>query len=198
MSFAHMTRMLISDHDGWSDLSRIHATPRELMVTYVLPMSLIPPLMYAYAEVVAPGRVFPALAPHLSLGEITLVGVLFVLAELAMVELMANFIHQRSESASPDPSYERAFALAAVAPTPLWLASLALFIPQLWVNVAAMAFAWVASAMMIRHGVRPLLGIEDDALAHRMATTLTVAGVLAWVGLLVVLELLVSFVVGWR
>ena len=198
MTLTHMTRMFLSETEGWGDLIKVHPLPRQLLWSFVVPMSLIPPVMYAYAELVQPGKVFPALVPHLAGGEVFLVGGLFIFAELVMVWLMTGFIHQRMESLVGNPSYEGAFTLASVAPTPLWLAALALFIPSLWVNMVVVAAAWVGFAMLIRHGISPLLGISDESQVRRMANTLTFAGVMAWVSLIVVLELLISFVVGWR
>lgn len=198
MSLASLSRMFVSESEGWSDLVRIESLPRQLFWTYVVPMSLIPPLMYAFSELVQPGAVFPSVVPHLSVMEAVIVGILFFFAELAMVELMANFIQDRSEAALGRSNEAGAFTLAAVAPTPLWLSSLALFVPSLWANAVVVAAAWAGCAVLIRHGVRPLLGIADDVLAHRMGNALIFAGVMAWLGLLMVLELLASFVVGWR
>lgn len=198
MSLASLSRMFVSESEGWSDLVRIESLPRQLFWTYVVPMSLIPPLMYAFSELVQPGAVFPAVVPHLSVMEAATVGILFFFAELAMVELMVNFIQDRCEAAGSRSTAAGVFTLAAVAPTPLWLSSLALFVPSLWVNVVAVVAAWAGSAVLIRHGVRPLLGVTDGILAHRMGNALIFAGVMAWLGLLMVLELLISFVVGWR
>lgn len=198
MSIASLHRMFLSETEGWSELVRVHPSPRGLMRAYVAPMSLIPLIMYGYAGLVAPGAVFPAVVPAFSGVEMLLVGGLFFATELAMVWLMASYIQQSCEEAGFGTSFEGAFTLAAVAPTPLWLSSLALFIPSSAFNVAVVLLAWFGSAALIRHGVRPLLEIGESIAARRMANTITFAGVMAWVALMVLLALLVSFVVGWR
>lgn len=56
-----------------------------------------------------------------------------------------------------DPGPDGAYALAAIAPVPLWLCSLALLVPSRSFNLAVAGAALVASLALIRHGVRPLL-----------------------------------------
>jgi hypothetical protein len=198
MSFAHLPRMLLSETEGWSDLVRLHPSVKELLFTFVVPMSLIPAVMYAHAELGHPGGVFPLLEPTLSVREAVLVGGLFFAAEIAMVLLMAVFIEQVGESTGVATSYESAFTLAAIAPTPLWLASLALFVPSMWVNGLVVALAWIGCVALIRHGVRPLIGLQDTRKAHWMANVVTLIGVGAWVALMILLALLLSLVIGLR
>jgi len=198
MSFAHLPRMLLSESEGWSDVVRLHPSVKKLLLTFVAPMSLIPAVMYAYAELVQPGGVFPLLEPMLSVREAALVGGLFFVAEIAMVMLMAVFIQQVGESIDIATNYESAFTLAAIAPTPLWLASLALFVPSMWVNVLVVALAWSGSVALIRHGVRPLIGLQDTRKARWMANVVTFIGISAWLALMILLALLLSLVIGLR
>jgi hypothetical protein len=51
---------------------------------------------------------------------------------------------------------------------------------------------------LIRHGVRPLFRLDDPAKARTMANVIIVTGVSAWVALVVVLELMLSLVIGLR
>ena len=81
---------------------------------------------------------------------------------------------------------------------PLWLTALVLFVPSLWVNAAMLAVAWVGSAALIRHGVHTLIHVDDTAQAHRIANRVTFAGVAAWVGLVVLMALVLSIILGWR
>jgi hypothetical protein len=154
--------------------------------------------MHAYSQLAAPGRVFPALAPMLSVGEALAVGGVFFLIEIAAVALMANYIQQMAESQSVATDYPTTYTLAAVAPTPLWVASLALLVPSLWFNVAVVVVAWIATVALIRHGVRPILRVRDEALARKLAEEITAAGVFMWVGLLLVMALLLGLLVGLR
>lgn len=198
MSLMSLPRMLLSETDGWADVVRIHPSVKRLLLSFVVPMSLIPAVMYVYAELVHPGAVFPLVEPTLSVREASVVGGVLFLAEVAMVLLMAVFIQRVCESAHVVASYERAFTLAAIAPTPLWLSSLALFVPSMWLNVLVGAIAWIGCLALIRHGVRPLIGLQDAGKAYRLSSILMVVGTLAWAALMIVLGLLLSLVLGLR
>jgi hypothetical protein len=190
--------MLLSETEGWPDIVRVHPSVMKLLLLFVAPMSAIPPLMHAYAQLVHPGAVTLLVQPPLTAGELLLVGGAFYITEIAMVSLMAVYIQQLAESFDLHPKYEETYTLAAIAPTPLWLSSLALFVPNVWFNVAVVLVAWVGSVALIRHGVRPLFRVEDEITAHRLANAVTVAGVGVWIGLMVVLTMSLGMLMGWR
>lgn len=198
MNPMNLPKMVYSYGDGWLDLVRIHPTVAKLFTTYVMPMSLIPPAMYVYASVVAPGSVFPAQAPAFTVGELMLVAAGLYLAELVMVLLMGSLIQQIGDVVGINPAYPESFMLAAVAPTPLWLASLALFVPSAAFNGVVLALAWVASAALIYHGVEPIFRLEGHGKSRLMASGILAAGVLAWCALLAVMALGMSMVIGLR
>lgn len=196
MLMTHIPEMLVSEQKGWSDIDRTHSSHRWYFTHLVIPLSLVPPLMFAWAETMAPGAVFPLIMPALSSGQLLAHGVAFFLVQLAMVTYMAMLIQRTAMARDHDPGYDSAYALAAIAPVPLWLGSLGLFIPSLGANLAIMALAWLASVMLIRHGTRPLLHIDDAKTAHYVANMVTFAGVVAWVGLMVIMGLVMGMVVG--
>ena len=198
MNTHNLPKMLYSYREGWQDLIQVHPSVARLFTMYVMPMSLIPPVMFVYSMLVTPGSVFPALVPEISAGEVMAVAIAFYLASLAMVGLMASIIQQMGDVVDVKPAYEDAFMLAAVAPTPLWLSALALFIPFTWVNGMVVALAWVASAALIYHGVYPLFKLEDTSKARVMGSFVLMAGVIAWMALLVVLALALSMIIGLR
>lgn len=198
MTLTSLSRMMVSESEGWPELSRIHPTTSKLFFAYVLPMSLIAPVMFAFSSLAYPGVVFPQLAPPMSLTEAIIIGAAFLLIELAMVPLMASLIQQTGELTSKTPTYEQAFTLAAVAPSPLWLAPLALFIPSVWVGVLAIAAAWFGAVALIRRGVGPVLKVHDKASLRLLASFITTTGVAAWVALMVVLVLMLSVIIGLR
>ncbi|MBL8470291.1 MAG: DUF1282 family protein [Rhodocyclaceae bacterium] len=198
MTPASLPRMFYSEGEGWKDLARAHPGVAKMTLFLVAPMSLLPPLMNAYSQIVHPGRVTPLVEPALGGGELLLVGAVFFAIELAMVALMAVYIQRLGESVGVSPSYEEAYALAAVAPVPLWLASLALFVPNLAFNVLAVAVAWVGSVALIRHAVRPLFKVQDLGRAHHMSNSITFAGVGVWLCLMAVLLMVLGMLMGWR
>lgn len=198
MNTHNLPKMIYSYREGWQDLIQDHPSVRKLFTMYVVPMSLIPPVMLLYALLVTPGAVFPALVPEITVMEALLVAVAFFVAEVAMVALMASIIQQMGDVVDASPKYEEAYTLAAVAPTPLWLSALVLFIPVSWVSGAVVALAWFASAALIYHGVYPLFKLEDHSKARLMGSFVLMAGVIAWAALLVVLALVISMIVGFR
>ncbi|THF61489.1 YIP1 family protein [Pseudothauera nasutitermitis] len=198
MTLHDLPRMMVSYTEGWPELIRIHPSVRKMFLLYVMPMSLIPAAMFIYAIAVTPGAVFPALVPQIGALEMLAVALTFYLAQLAMVPLMGSIIQQMGEVVDVKPDYHDAFMLAAIAPTPLWLAALALFIPSAWVVGMVVALAWVASAALIYHGVKPLFGIQDDGKSRLLGSFVLGAGVIAWAALMVVLALLLSMIVGLR
>lgn len=198
MTLHDLPKMLYSYSEGWPELARVHPSVTRLFTVYVMPMSLIPPAMFVYSLAVTPGAVFPQMVPQITPAEALAVVVAFYLAELAMVPLMASIIQQMGEVVDVKPAYHEAFMLAAVAPTPLWLSALALFVPSLWFVVAVVAAAWVCSAALIYHGVPPLFRVADFGKARLMSGFVLMAGVIAWVAVMVVLTLMLSMIIGLR
>lgn len=198
MTLHDLPKMFYSYSEGWSELQRIHPTMAWLFVLYVMPLSLLPPAMVTYSMEVAPGSVFPALVPALSTSEAVAVGIAFYIAQLLMVWLMASIIQDMGELVDTTPGYHDSFMLAAIAPTPLWLSSLALFAPSAWVVGIVVAAAWLGSAALIFHGVCPLFGITDHGKGRLMGYFVLALGVVAWLALLVVLALVLSIIVGLR
>lgn len=198
MTLASLPKMLVSENVGWPELSRVHPTVAHLFAFLVVPMSLVPPLMYAYSQVSAPGAVFPLVEPPLAWWELAVVGVAFFAIELADVALMASYIQQLGDLADVHPDYRTAYSLAAVAPTPLWLSALGLFVPNLWFNVLLVIAAWSCSVALIRNGVRPLFNVADEHKAARLASAVTAAGVVVWIGMLLLFMMLLGMLLGWR
>ncbi len=193
---ADLPKMFLSETKGWAEIGRMRPSLFRLYAYFVLPMSLIPAIMYSYADLTNVGGMMPVVSPPLSNTELLVGGAIFVMVELAMVALMGAYIQQIGESVDFKPSYQEATLLAAIAPTPLWVSSLALFIPSIGVNVAAVVLAWIGTVTLIRHGVRPLIKLDDDRKARRMTGAVIVAGVLAWLVLMLVFASLLSVVLG--
>jgi len=176
MKVVQMPQMIFSFHAGWDELIRIHPSIARLFALLVLPLSLLPPVMIyhagsSYGDVFVPGV---APAQWRNAAEI------FFLAELLTVPVMAWIIHLVSRANDVATDYHSCFTLAAIAPIPLWLSSLALFVPNLLSNVAIGVFALLCSVGLIYHGVYALLGMREDLRALQMATVITGAGLFIW------------------
>ena len=145
-------KMLHFPHfQGWDHLARSHMPVARMFLLFALPLSLVPPLMIYYSGTSYGGE----LLPEFTRGQLQSIGVVFFLAETAMLFLMAMVIQRLGEVIDIKPSYEDAFKLAVIAPTPLWLAPLAMFIPSFAVNLTVGALAILAAGVH-RHKWRVL------------------------------------------
>lgn len=196
MSLANYSLMLFSEKTGWNEVEHSHHDHRWFFRHVAMPMSLLPPALYAYAEMVHPGAIFPLSVPALSTMQLLVTGVVFYITQLLMVPYMAMLIQRVSMARNHDPGYDQAYALATIAPIPLWLGSLAMLVPSLAFNIVIAVLAMASSIALIRNGVRPLLHVTDDKVARYVANVVTMAGVAAWIGLLVTAAMILSILVG--
>ncbi|MBI4292704.1 MAG: DUF1282 family protein [Betaproteobacteria bacterium] len=176
MSPSQVPKMILSFHDGWDELIRIHPSISRMFVLLVLPMSLLPPAMIYYAG----GSYGDALVAGVSPERWRTSAGIFFLAELVTVPLMAWLIQLVSRANNVPARYHECFTLASIAPIPLWLSSLVLFIPNLIIGVAVGGLALLCSLGLTYRGVYALLRMRDDIRALQMATVITGAGLLAW------------------
>jgi hypothetical protein len=174
-------RMLTSHGEGWDWLKRIHPSVAKLYFLYVIPMSLIPPamLLYAWRTYGGPPR------PEITVGEAWVLAVVFFTAELVMVPIMGRVLQMIGQVVDASPSYQDAFTLAAVVPTPLWLAPVALFVPSLVFNILMMLLALACAAVLIFQGVDRTYDLNDEGHSLLLGGSVCAAGLVAWVIMLV-------------
>jgi hypothetical protein len=196
MMMSHMPGMLVSEKTGWEEIDRSHISARWFSKSLVMPMSLLPPVLYAFAELVYPGAIFPLAVPALTPMQLMISGIVLYGVQFLMVGYMAMLLQRVATTRDHDPGYDSAYALAAIAPVPLWLSSLSLLVPSPAFVLAVGAVAWLASIQLIRHGVGPLLQIGDAKNAHYVANVAIGAGILAWIVLLVVCAMTLSMILG--
>lgn len=196
MSLTNYPGMLFSDTTGWTEVEGSHHDHRWFFKHVVMPMALLPPILYAYAERVHPGSIFPLSVPAHSATQLFISGLVFYAAQLGMVAYMAMLIQRMAVARDHEPGYDGAYALAAIAPIPLWFGSLAMLVPSLGFNLFVAALAMLASIALIRHGVRPLLRITDEKTAHYVANMVTIVGMFAWIGLLLLSGMILSILLG--
>jgi len=165
---------------------------------YVVLMSLIPVGMFIYAMHVTSGATLPVVVPALSLGEAMTVGAVLFVLEIGMFALMALIIRQLGDVVDTRPDDRQCYRFAALAPTPLWLAPLALFVPSAWFNGAVLMVAWCGSAALIYRGVEPLFRLKDSRRAQLMGTFILLIGMIVWATLMVVLTLILGLMLALR
>lgn len=176
-------KMLVSHEEGWNWLMRLHPSETRLYLGYAVPLSVIPPVMLFYAWH-AYRQALPA-AISISMSQALLLCVIFFLVEVVMVPIMGAVIQRIGEVADINLPFQDAFALAAVVPTPLWIAPLFLLVPSLLLNAAVLACALIAVGLLIYQGVPKVFAIEDRSTSLLLAGSVIAAGLVAWVGMMV-------------
>ena len=168
---------------GWSHL--VHSKPSipQLYLAHVLPFSLLPALMVYLAGSKYSGHLVQILP--LSHEKLLLVAVILFVIELIVVPVMAVIIRQLAEVAQIQPSYREAFTLAAVAPTPLWMAPIFLIIPNVMINLIVMGTALMAAVGLIYYGIPIVFRLKERGHANLFFGAVLTAGVIAWVFLMI-------------
>ncbi|MDD5248355.1 MAG: YIP1 family protein [Rhodocyclaceae bacterium] len=179
-------KMLVSHDEGWSWLMRVHPSVARMYLLYVVPFSLVPPAMLLYAWHAYRHTLLTAV----SLNAAWLVCAVFFLVELAVVPAMGAVIQRLGQVADAEAAYEDAFALAAVVPTPLWIAPLFLFVPSLMVNALVLCAALFGAAMLIYQGSPKVFRVDDERKAKLLAGSVFAAGLVGWIAMM-----LLTFVV---
>ena len=192
---------------GWNDLARSHISVAAMFFFYVLPMSLIPPLMLYYAGTAYRDGLLMALS--LTAGQLQILSGVFFVAELAgvflmagAIEFMANtelkVIHSRQKMLEypaetptldtpanvPRVEYHDAFMLAAIAPTPLWLAPLVLFIPIFMIDATIGAMALLASALILYYATPAILKLDEKGEGALFRYIMVSGGMVAWAAMM--------------
>ncbi|MHB1198970.1 MAG: Yip1 family protein [Polaromonas sp.] len=176
MNVVQMPKMIFSFHEGWDDLIRIHPSIARLFALVVIPLSLLPPAMIYYAG----GRYGDVFVSGVTPEQWRATAGIFFLAELLTVPTVAWLIHMVSRMNNVVTSSHESFTLAAIAPIPLWLSSLTLFVPNLFVGIVVGGLALLCSVGLIYHGMYALFRMHDDLKALQMATVVAGAGLFLW------------------
>lgn len=179
MNVLHLHRLFASSPEGWEELAHPRPSALRLFVLLVLPFSLIPPLMLEYAGRTYGTAMFPGTIAHAW----SIAALFFLFAELLTVPLMAWGIKAVANSRGASTDYHDAFMLAAVAPIPLWLSSLALFSSQPGVVIGVVVLGVMASVVLIYRGVQRILRVKEELVAFDIANIVTALGLIAWVSL---------------
>lgn len=181
MSILQIHKLFFSSDGGWDELARTQPSAFRLFLFPVLPFSLIPPFMLEYAGHHIGAVMYPAATGQAW----SLAALLFLVAELITVPLMAWAIQSVANTKGIATDFRDAFTLAAIAPVPLWISSLGLASGQIALIMAMVALGVAGSVVLIFRGVRSILKVEEGLVAFDIAYTVTALGLIAWVVLIV-------------
>ena len=169
-------KMVFSFHAGWDELRGIHPSIVKVFFTLVLPFSLVPAVMIIlagtlygdyYASGVNPKRWYE-------------VASLFFLVELLTVPLMALVIQATAKDRVGDVNFLDSYLVAAIAPIPLWVSALSLFVPNILFNVIIAVIGLLASGSLLYHGIGTILGISENLEAQDISLKVFAVGAIVW------------------
>ncbi|MGZ8252537.1 MAG: Yip1 family protein [Methylophilaceae bacterium] len=184
-----LVQLFFTPTKGWEGLMQSQPSIHRLYMLHVIPFALIPPLMIYFSGKQHGDALFDLI--HLiPSNKLIFVSVAFFLVQLVVVPVMATVVRQLAEVAEIHPTYRQAFILAAVAPTPLWMAPIFLLIPDILVNIGITSLAMMAAAGFIYYGIPVVFGIKEKGHALLLFGAVLMAGVIAW-GFLMVCTLMV-------
>ena len=181
MSLLSLSKLPLSPEHGWPELAKSRPGLPGVFALLVLPLSLLPPLMLYYAGTHHP-EVFPREVSDRNWGA---AAVVFFVAEMVTLALMGWLVRQVAATNRLSIDYHDAFLLAAIAPVPMWLSSLALFVPNLAFNVAVSLLATAVSCAIIYQGVEALCRTREGVTAAAITQIVIGAGLIVWASLLV-------------
>lgn len=168
-------------HTGvWDAFTHSHMSVLMLFLFYAVPLSVIPPVMIYYAGVTYGGNLLPVMSNL----QLEAIGIVFFLSELLMTFLVAYVIQRFGDVIDIKPAFEDAYKLAVIAPTPLWLAPLFLFVPSLIFNVTVVAVALMISGILIFRSVPSVLRVEEEGHAMLLSGSILSAGTVAWAAMM--------------
>ncbi|MBQ0815957.1 MAG: DUF1282 family protein [Marinobacter sp.] len=181
MNVSSLLKLPFSSNGGWGELQRRQLSIPMLAWFIVVPMSLLPPVMLYYAGTHYGDDFIAGFAGK----EWRFITTILFLAELLTFFVMGWLIHAVAESHKLEVSYNNAYLLAAIAPLPLWLSSLALLVPSVAFSVIVVLAAMALSCTLVYQGLRSVCGrTQDDVLTMSATYTIMAASLLAWVLLL--------------
>ncbi|HHX35161.1 MAG TPA: YIP1 family protein [Gammaproteobacteria bacterium] len=168
---------------GWTELLKKNLSIPLLAWLLVVPLSFVPPVLMYYAGT----HYGDSFLPGFGSKDWHFITTTLFLAELLTFFVMGWLIHSVLEGHNLKVSYHDAYLVAAIAPLPLWLSSLALLIPMLLFNVLAAAAALALSITLVYQGCKAISQRSGDDVVSMSATyTIIAASFLAWVLLLLI------------
>lgn len=179
MNLTQIPALLISPRAGWQALMADRPSTNRTFSNVALPFTLLPPAMILFAS----GTVGAAHFPAIEAGMWELVAAVFLVAELLAIFLMAWAFDGSVRARGGKSDMNGAFLIAAIAPLPLWISSLGLLSSSLSVATGVALLGFIASAVLIRHGVRSVLAAQHVVCPRQVSLRVIGYGMLTWIAL---------------
>lgn len=172
-----LSRITLFVEGGRREIERPHAGLVKLFAFVVLPSSLVLPAMVYYTGV----SQAVAFLPQMEGRDWGLIALACFLAELLTLLLTGWFIGQVAQTNGIRIGYHDAYRLAALAPLPLWLSSLGLFVSSPAFNAALWLTAFGMSCTIVYQGIVAVRPSDEKLTAVRITQTVVSAGLIVWV-----------------
>ena len=177
MTMTQLLTLPFSANGVWRELKGMNLSIPFLAWVIVVPMSFLPPVLLFYAGTHYGDSFINGFADK----EWRFITTILFLAELLTFFVMGWLIKAVLDGHQLQIEYPDAYLLAAIAPLPLWLSSLALLVPVLAVSVIAVFAGMFLSCALIYQGVRSLCQRTDNDVVAMSATyTVMAASLTAW------------------
>lgn len=176
MKITAYPQMLLSYHEGWTELARQRPAAAATLLRLVLPAVLLPVAMILYAA----SRHGAYYAPGTPVGAWMVIAELFFVAQLLSVLMMAWLVRALARSRGFDCGFDRALQLTATSAVPLWLSSLTLLLPNMLFNAVSVLAGLLAAFSLMFHGLPAMVGEDEGLAAMDMAYTVLCAGAALW------------------
>ena len=177
MTMTQLLSLPFSANGVWRELKGMNLSIPFLAWVIVVPMSFLPPVLLYYAGTHYGDSFINGFADK----EWRFITTILFLAELLTFFVMGWLIKAVLDGHQLKIEYPDAYLLAAIAPLPLWLSSLALLVPVLAVSVIAVFAGMFLSCALIYQGVRSLCQRTDNDVVAMSATyTVMAASLTAW------------------
>lgn len=184
MNIASIGQATNSTSSAWGGLGKHRLSLAAVFCGLVLPLSLLPPAMLAFAAATHPLTNTSADAPW------DRIAIVFFLAEIVAVVGMGWLIEWLGTRYKIDVDTHDAYFLAAVCPVPMWLSSLALLVDNLAITVViGLAGLWLSEVLAYRRSHALGRG-KEEVLATGFASSIVSAGLIAWALLLMLVAVL--------
>ncbi|MBZ5486502.1 DUF1282 family protein [Halomonas aquamarina] len=178
MNALTLLKLPFSHRDGWKELQA--STPSIALLGWcvVLPLAILPPVMLYFAGTHHGDAFMAGFADR----EWRFITTVIFLAELVSFFVLGWVIHAVVNGTEElSIRYQDAYLLAALAPLPLFVSSLVLLIPNLWVNVVVILAALGVSCSLLYHGLQALCTHKaTDMVTISVTYTIMAASALGW------------------
>lgn len=185
MTVLTLLKMPFSRH-SWQELQRRQIPIATLAWWLVVPMSFLPPMMLFYAGTHFGDDYLPSFAER----NWHFITTVLFLAELLTFFVMGWLIYSVLNRHGIAIDYQRSYLLAAIAPLPMWLSALVLFVPFVLFNAIGVIVGLWLSSMLIYTGINALCGRDENDVTSMSATyTVIAAALVAWLLLMLIVWL---------